>query len=1361
MRRGGTKKWLRRLAIGFAAALAGLLATSGAGYLYLTSKAGEARLRRTLLEQADEPIAGRLSIGKLDVRGSQLAVRDLLLTDPEGRLVASAARAHGRISLGALLRRRIHLTMTVEQPDLRLEWKAGELNLSRALAREAKGPPGRRSELAIDFRIVGGTFTLQLAEDRPWPSTFRLAALQSAGSVRQGSTGQLVLRAQVRGEALSPLAGPISAAVQLEKSRSETRGRLDLAAPGLQLGLDAGRSGDDAWNLRLRRLVLAPPAAKTLVPPYPLVTSLSLVGEASHRAGLLSFELNASAGSARSKLRGAASPTQRRVRTLEASFEHLDLRELLGRGPPTDLWLHAVAQGAGARSGDLTGQLQVRLESSTIAGRTVGPAYTAIQATKGKLAASLRAQLPGARLSATGRGQLDRLELQGMTDIEDLALLSEWIGQLTQRPLPVRGSGRLRFRAEGPPASPSLNVEGQLSRLAWETIEATGATVVLSLPDPRRPLEGAAAAVLANELTISGRHFREVSLQAGLGPEGSFAASAKVGPLALEAAGRRLQNAALEISALELELQGSRWRLQGTAGVELGRGRFRLAGLRLASGPQSLLAEALLEGEQLEARLVARRFQLANLPTQLTGLAWPLSGDLSAALELKGRRARPDATVDLVLRDGAAGELRHLTLAVHGQYREGRAAGSLTARALGARASARFDLSENGRPISVAASITRVDLARLITPLGGRPLQGMVSATIEVAGTAAAPSFRLSAQGKELRLRATSFPLQAWLTARGDAQGTRIDLKLDALEGSAQLALRAPLASPEILRVLSQPERLLRLPLVAEGSARRLDLAALRTELKARLDATLHLEGSLENPSLTLRTDWSGLALGSAPLGSGELGLRYAAGQLSGMARLETRDRGRLELEGEAAVDLSLPGLKRGIEIRRVPVRARLGATRFDLGALTRFFPWTERLSGALGASASLKGTLAEPNLEGKLDLPDGRVELRGYGSYRLRLAVVAEGDRLSIERLEARSGDGHLRLGAQARRVGEKWSLQGSANAERFPITVDHLRRGELTSSARFSGELTPGLLELSELSLSRTRFDLADQRPGKVQPLERPEGILLVEEESALLGQPGPEAPPAPSAPRPKRWKLKVVMRTADGVTVAGRDAFLKLLVPRRLRLDLQEKPLLFGEVRVAEGWVEISGRRFDLLEDSRLEFRGPPSTPFLNLTAQEARLDQVAVFLEVRGSGEELAVSSSGDQSLSELDIYGRLARGQPSPGGQVTGAGQAATFVGSFAGSFLRRLIGARLPIPLDVVAVEAGQAGLPAASVQVGTYLGDRLFLGYASRPAADPRRGENQSAVRIEYRLGRRWAFQAEYGNANAGGADLLWVRRF
>jgi translocation and assembly module TamB len=155
-------------------------------------------------------------------------------------------------------------------------------------------------------------------------------------------------------------------------------------------------------------------------------------------------------------------------------------------------------------------------------------------------------------------------------------------------------------------------------------------------------------------------------------------------------------------------------------------------------------------------------------------------------------------------------------------------------------------------------------------------------------------------------------------------------------------------------------------------------------------------------------------------------------------------------------------------------------------------------------------------------------------------------------------------------------------------------------------------------------------------------------------------------------------------------------------------------------------------------------------------------VTVFVTVRGQGRDIGFKVTSEPALPESEVYTLLATGRRTlrrgSGASVTGA-QAASVVGSLLASQARRTLAAKLPI--DVLSIEAGEEGFAGARLEVGVYLTDKAYVGYTGRLEADPSKGENANAVRLEYQFGPRWGFEAEGGDAGAYGLDFIWTKEY
>jgi len=64
-------------------------------------------------------------------------------------------------------------------------------------------------------------------------------------------------------------------------------------------------------------------------------------------------------------------------------------------------------------------------------------------------------------------------------------------------------------------------------------------------------------------------------------------------------------------------------------------------------------------------------------------------------------------------------------------------------------------------------------------------------------------------------------------------------------------------------------------------------------------------------------------------------------------------------------------------------------------------------------------------------------------------------------------------------------------------------------------------------------------------------------------------------------------------------------------------------------------------------------------------------------------------------------------------------------------------------------------------VEAGTYVTDRIYVGYTARINANPDLGQNANEVRVYYLISGRWSLQATYGDAKVGSADIIWSRDY
>jgi translocation and assembly module TamB len=244
-----------------------------------------------------------------------------------------------------------------------------------------------------------------------------------------------------------------------------------------------------------------------------------------------------------------------------------------------------------------------------------------------------------------------------------------------------------------------------------------------------------------------------------------------------------------------------------------------------------------------------------------------------------------------------------------------------------------------------------------------------------------------------------------------------------------------------------------------------------------------------------------------------------------------------------------------------------------------------------------------------------------------------------------------------------------------------------------------------------------------------------------------------------------VRLAIDAPRNLWVRGPDVDLELGLERGFTVAMADETRLFGTVAVRRGHVSLIGRRFDLSPGASVAFGGDPARPTLDVQARyraEKALTNVVVV--VHGPPDDLSFALSspehpefGDTELLAIVATGRLPS-EPAPAGSTAG-GQAASILGGVVASRMQSVLAHKLP--LDVLTIEPGE-GVSGTRLEAGTYLGSDLYVAYVGRVGGEqPFRRENRNELHLEYQLTRRWSFEAGYGDAKQGSADLIWTKRY
>jgi translocation and assembly module TamB len=155
------------------------------------------------------------------------------------------------------------------------------------------------------------------------------------------------------------------------------------------------------------------------------------------------------------------------------------------------------------------------------------------------------------------------------------------------------------------------------------------------------------------------------------------------------------------------------------------------------------------------------------------------------------------------------------------------------------------------------------------------------------------------------------------------------------------------------------------------------------------------------------------------------------------------------------------------------------------------------------------------------------------------------------------------------------------------------------------------------------------------------------------------------------------------------------------------------------------------------------------------------EAVVTVTVSGPALEPTVRLSSQPPMDDAAIASLIATGRTTlrPGGATGGgggitaaeAGEAAA--GAIATKLLDDVLLKQLPLPVDTVALDTG-------GVRAGTYLNDRVYVGYTRRFDAQPMQNENRDEFRVEYQMTPHWTLEGQVGDQRSSGS-LIWSRNY
>ncbi len=463
----------------------------------------------------------------------------------------------------------------------------------------------------------------------------------------------------------------------------------------------------------------------------------------------------------------------------------------------------------------------------------------------------------------------------------------------------------------------------------------------------------------------------------------------------------------------------------------------------------------------------------------------------------------------------------------------------------------------------------------------------------------------------------------------------------------------------------------------------------------------------------------SGLVMTSAPA---DLGLNLALTSRNLAARGVINSGGKTIGRLQARITGIDNGPNWSNSIRTAPLfaQARFVGGAESLWRLTGVE--TFDLTGTVALTADIRGSVANPQIEGRAQTGNARLEspLTGTVVSGIKADGQFDGSRLRFERFTGNTSGGGTVSGSGsfdlATGAGEGIGIDLKLIADRavliarddFAATVS----GPIAITSNRGGGIISG-----DVTLNRSFFRFGRAQATASLPNIKTREINRRADERPLV-----------IVDRP--WRFALTATAPSRLMVEG----LGLDSEWRAKLQVSgpvDNFALTGDANMIRGDYDFSGRRFQLTRGTIRFIGNRPPNPLLDIVA-ESRLSDLEAKVMISGTGDRPIIAFSSNPALPEDELLARMLFGTSLTNLSAPEALQLASAVAAMNGNggldpinSLRRAVG------LDRLRIVAADPNTgQGTSVAVGKYITDRTYVEIITD-------GQGYSATRLEFQISR------------------------
>jgi translocation and assembly module TamB len=554
--------------------------------------------------------------------------------------------------------------------------------------------------------------------------------------------------------------------------------------------------------------------------------------------------------------------------------------------------------------------------------------------------------------------------------------------------------------------------------------------------------------------------------------------------------------------------------------------------------------------------------------------------------------------------------------------------------------------------------------------------------------------------------------------------------------------------------------------------------------IKGFLDLNIFLDGSAQLPIVqgNINIDSASLQNYHFTVFTGEIG--YENHALAADINIIPQDSGQLSVKGMIPGEIRLDSMLFNVVPKETDsLNLELLIDKLPLSIINIFFP-TDEINGHVDSKISFNGTLKNPDLEGNVNLVDGKLALKKYGiDYKnIQMDISVDNNFIQIDTFLVESKKGNMQATGKVEFDSQIYNsdLNTSELVVKFDKfkPIDHKQynielQGEVDlkaekDSIRFSGDITiPEALVYLPVVMNLMGRTTASTIPLPLLVQELQKDSIMHQDTVIEIAQIDSLENAKPKFNFLDNLQGDLKVSIPRNTWIKNDDMRLELSGDVQL-MKHREFFELFGTIDVIRGQYNLLGKVFVIQSGTVTLHGGEEIDPILNIEAVYSFRDnnRVKRDLTVIASGEisslDIKFTYEGSD-ISEGDavsyiLFGMnmdaLASGQQqSLNAGLDAANLAKTAAASIISSQLTKLLGNTLNV--DYVEFKSNSS-FDNASFVVGKYITNKLFVSYEQNIGKLEDKDVARYEMTMEYEL-FKFLFLQLTSSSISNGADIIF----